>query len=251
MNNNNRMLKKEKIASRGTLFTLEGDDFITSVYVIRGEKFNFLIDTLTGPETIAEVKDFIKKELPDRPLFIIYTHSHYDHTWGTCLFDNRIVVAHEKCYELLDINERERLKEKPEFADGEVEIILPDILFEESLNFPGEDLKLFYSPGHTVDSLSIYDEKEKVLFVGDNIELPLPMLQWKNLEGFKETLEGYLEMDFDILLSSHSRNIDRKSIEDHLDYIKAVISGKDEKYRQGEIAKIHEFNMENLKNVQR
>jgi glyoxylase-like metal-dependent hydrolase (beta-lactamase superfamily II) len=245
------MLKKEKIGSRGTLFTLESDGFITSVYVIRGEKFNFLIDTLTGPKTIAEVKDFIKKELPAMPLFVIYTHSHYDHTWGTCLFDNRIVVAHEKCYELLDINERKFLKEKPEFADGEVEIVLPDMLFKESLSFTEEDLKLFYSPGHTVDSLSIYDEKDKVLFVGDNIEIPLPMLQWNNLERFKKTLEGYLEMDFDILLSSHSKDIDRKSIEDHLDYINSIINGNDEKYRKGEIAKIHEFNMENLNNVQR
>ncbi|MFO7882130.1 MAG: MBL fold metallo-hydrolase [Kosmotogaceae bacterium] len=247
MNNNSQMLIKEGIGSRGTLFTLESDGFITSVYVIRGEKFNFLIDTLTGPETIAEVRDFIKKELPDRPLFIINTHSHYDHTWGTCLFDNRLVVAHEKCYELLDMNERKLLKEKPEFADGEVEIVLPDILFEESLSFPGEDLKLFYSPGHTVDSLSIYDEKDRLLFVGDNIEIPLPMLQWENLERFKETLEGYLEMDFDILLSSHSRDIERKDIEEHISYLDAIMNGKDEKYRQGEIAKIHEFNMENLR----
>jgi hypothetical protein len=90
-----------------------------------------------------------------------------------------------------------------------------------------------------------------VLFVGDNIEIPLPMLQWNNLERFKKTLEGYLEMDFDILLSSHSKDIDRKSIEDHLDYINSIINGNDEKYRKGEIAKIHEFNMENLNNVQR
>lgn len=118
MNKNSYMLKKEKIGSRGILFTLESDGFIVSVYVIEGKKYNFLVDTLTGPETIAEVKDFIKKELPDKPLFIIYTHSHYDHTWGTCLFDKRIVVAHESCYELLDVNERKLLKEKPEYAVG-------------------------------------------------------------------------------------------------------------------------------------
>ncbi|TYB90854.1 MAG: MBL fold metallo-hydrolase [Kosmotoga sp.] len=246
MNKNSQMLKKEKIGNRGTLFTLESEEFIVTVYVIEGEKYNFLIDTLTGPETIAEVKDFIKKELNDKQLFIIYTHSHYDHTWGTCLFDKSIVVAHEKCYELLDMNERNLLKEKPELADGEVEIVLPDIIFKESMNFPEEDLELIYTPGHTVDSLSIYDKKDRVLFVGDNIELPLPMLQWNNLERFGKTLKNYLEMDFDILLSSHSRNIGRKSIEDHLDYVNAIISGNDEKYRQGKIAKIHEFNMKNL-----
>ncbi|SHJ93000.1 hypothetical protein SAMN02745163_02853 [Clostridium cavendishii DSM 21758] len=46
---------------------------------------------------------------------------------------------------------------------------LPDFVFENELYFSEDKIKLFHIPGHTIDLISVLDEEDNVLLVGDNI----------------------------------------------------------------------------------
>lgn len=236
----------KKIGSRGTLFTFADGGFSTCMYLIIGKKYNFLIDTYRGPDAIEEVKDYIEFNSPDKPLLIIYTHSHYDHTWGACAFEKKTVIAHEKCDKFVREEEPAFLEQHSELASGKVELVFPDMVFKNSLVFPSEGLEFFYTPGHTIDSISCFDSVDKVLIAGDNIESPIPYLLSEDLVTHRDTLNKYLERDYDYLIASHDGIISEKLLLDNINYITAVIAGDDEEYKEGNTAKIHEVNLKNL-----
>ena len=46
---------------------------------------------------------------------------------------------------------------------GEVEMCLPNLVFENAIYFPDDKIRIFHTPGHPIDSISVFDEEEKVL----------------------------------------------------------------------------------------
>jgi glyoxylase-like metal-dependent hydrolase (beta-lactamase superfamily II) len=107
------------------------------------------------------------------------------------------------------------------YIRGDVVITLPDTVFDDEINFPEDEVKFFYSPGHTDDSSSCFDKKDKVLFVADNIEDPIPYIR-SNLDGVKlyiKTLKNYLEMDWLILIPGHGPITNKILLQQNLDYL--------------------------------
>ncbi len=115
--------------------------FISDLYaqvtcgVITTEQGAILIDTLPFPQETREVIDFIRRQCQQEPKYVINTHYHADHVYGTFLFDTAEVIAHRACREAL-------LKRGPQSlaaakqanpALAEVELRLPDITFEHEL----------------------------------------------------------------------------------------------------------------------
>ncbi|MDK2954314.1 MAG: hypothetical protein PWQ27_1697 [Kosmotoga sp.] len=207
-----------------------------------------MIDTLDGPESISKVKEHIESNFPDKELLIIFTHYHYDHTWGACAFENPKIIAHEKCFDLMPKTER-RLAENPELAAGNVGIIYPELTFKDTLTFKKEKLVLVYTPGHTEDCISVHDEIDRVLYVGDNIEKPLPYLLSPNLDQYIKTLKYYKSLPFDKLICSHNGLIETESIDFQIEYIKKFIAGNHSKYSDDLMAAIHKSNLESQKSL--
>jgi cyclase len=56
---------------------------------------------------------------------------------------------------------------------------------------------------HTSDSISVYDEKDEVLIVGDNVEEPEPYMNDVSKEVFIKTLESYLKYPFRYIIAGH------------------------------------------------
>lgn len=56
-----------------------------------------------------------------------------------------------------------------QYCKGETELYLPNLVFKKELYFPEEKIRIIYTPGHTIDSISVIDEDEKVINVGDNV----------------------------------------------------------------------------------
>lgn len=100
---------------------------------------------------------------------MVNTHFHWDHVWGNCAFAAE-VIGHEQCRTLLEENWEAQLDKQKKFLRGRVERRLPTITFEQRLCFPEERIELFYSLGHTRDSISLYDQEERILYVGDNLD---------------------------------------------------------------------------------
>jgi len=123
-----------------------------------------------GMSTNIEQKmlvDFIAKE-NIHIKYIINTHPHVDHIVGNefCMKNfNAPLVAHEAGLPFY--------KEAPEygisFGFPNYEYPMPNVFVNdnENLTFGNQTWKIIYSPGHADGSICLFDEKNKILVVGD------------------------------------------------------------------------------------
>jgi glyoxylase-like metal-dependent hydrolase (beta-lactamase superfamily II) len=142
--------------------------------VIAGPDMAVVIDTLPFPEETMIMRDFIEHELQVPVRYVINTHYHADHSWGNYLFSGAKVIGHTLCHQLLKdkgIPALERGKvSNPSLRP--VRIVLPHITFDEgelSIRVGKKTLKIFSLPGHTVDSIAVLVEEDRVLFSGDTM----------------------------------------------------------------------------------
>jgi cyclase len=215
----------KQVGSRGVLFSFNEIGGVTNVYVINGNEHIFIIDTFVGPASMEQVNSYIENNMGEKPIIVVNTHHHWDHVWGNCAYKVFPIVAHEKCLELLAVKGEEDFKKHEEYAMGKVEITLPNLTFTEKLMFMEDRVLLFHSPGHTVDSITVYDEQDKVLFVGDNLERPIPYLMAKSLDTYLETLQDYMEMDFHVIIGGHTGLEGKQIICDNAEYIRSFAKG--------------------------
>jgi len=82
------------------------------------------------------------------------------------------------------------------------------LVFCDQLHFVEDDILLFVTPGHTVDGISVYDGKDKILNAGDNIgdtmEELIPEITTSN-EIFMDTIQKYQKMDVVSCVSGHNQ----------------------------------------------
>lgn len=219
-------MKITTIGSRGVVFTFddlstENYECPTNVYVINGKEHIFICDTFLGPESMKGVVDYIKKNLDEKSIIIFNSHYDYDHHWGNCAFKSDKIIAHKLCKAKIEQQGKEDLEKYKEYLRGDVIITLPDTVFDDGIDFPKEKVKFFHTPGHTEDSSSCLDLKDKVLFAADNIEDPIPYIR-SNLDGIRlyiDTLNKYLEMDWTILIPGHGLITDKTLLHQNLTYL--------------------------------
>lgn len=143
-------MQRERVADDIYVFTSELYAQVTAGAVITSEGA-ILIDTLLYPEEAQAIKNFLEVRLDCPVRYVINTHYHADHTYGTCYFPDAQVVAHARCYELLDTRGRAGLEQTkqsaPELRD--LTLVLPDIVFDSgvlSLYLGNKTVDLWHSP---------------------------------------------------------------------------------------------------------
>lgn len=241
-------MEVKKIGSRGILFTfsdLVGTDYdcTTNVYVIQGREHIFICDTFLGPGSMEPVKEYIATHFPGKPIILFNSHADWDHIWGNCAFDSSLIIAHRACRARILYEGQAKLAEHASFQRGQIQLVLPNLTFEERLGFPEEGVEFFHSPGHTADSATCYDRVDRVLFVGDNIEDPIPYLTPGFLDHYQVTLHHYLQMRADVVIPGHGEVATRDLIRRNLEYIERVKAGKEEDCPTQKYAFIHQCNM--------
>ncbi|MBN2363728.1 MBL fold metallo-hydrolase [candidate division WOR-3 bacterium] len=188
----------------------------TNCYVLKTEKNNYIIDTGFGSESANILSGCTDKS---KPVTVLNTHYHWDHIWGNYEFYDNDIIAHEKILKNIDEKYEGMLETNRRFVCGRTEKKSPDVLFDSELRLIKDGVLMFYSPGHTNDGISVYFEKEKILFVGDNIgdddENIVPDLE-TGIEEYMGALEKYLSLKPELILSGH--NVPRK-----MDFIERII----------------------------
>ncbi len=216
------MMKQYSIGQRGQLFIF--DDlvgFSTHVYVIIGEEHVFVIDTYLGASYIEPVLKYLEALIETRKTVIVNTHYDWDHIWGNSAFPQGLFVAHDLFSKELGIHFAEQLKENQKYIRDQIEIPIPNITFSEKITFLNERVGIFHSPGHTSDSISIYDSIDQVLIVGDNVEEPELYENDVSREIFINTLESYKKYPFRYLIAGHYWSEDDKTLTDNISKLKA------------------------------
>ncbi len=152
----------------GNLFGGKGN---LSIYIIENDDIRLMIDTsekAMAPIIIEKLKKF--KIYPIHKIFL--THSHFDHVDGVHELQklmkttNIEVLASENAIENLKnpnkMNEVFATKMEP------IEDVIP-LKDNEIINLNGLELKVLNFFGHSMDSIALFDQKNKNIFTGDAI----------------------------------------------------------------------------------
>lgn len=218
-------MRIEKIGNRGVLFTMEAQDSAFAedyyIYLINGEKNLFLCDTHVGPASMKPIQQYlVANGLDKKPLVIFQSHSDWDHIWGACAFPGATVVAQHRSLQRLFDRGYLELHRYTEYQNGEVRLVPPSITFESRMLFCEDGVELSAAPGHTEDSAICYDRRDSVLYVGDLVERPRPVIQDHDLETYVETLEEIKGIAAQVMIASHSGQVSQEDIEDNITYIR-------------------------------
>lgn len=162
----------------------------SAVGIIVGDNETILVDAGNSPELARRIKDEIFHSGFPPVGHIIYTHHHWDHTYGACEFLVP-VVSHALCKTILTEEAkkpwsvdylRQEIKANPRLRVSvtararavrdwdKFKIIIPEVVFDDSLTLHlGQvEFQLEHMGGeHAEDSIVVKVPQAQVMFLGD------------------------------------------------------------------------------------
>lgn len=165
-----KVIDNELIEVHKLELEIENTRHITNCYVIKDKQTSKVcvidpaFDEHRIKQTIQEIDGILDT--------VIVTHSHADHIAALAkLVENTDakVYIHEQDYEGLynkDLNEEEIVGTKILPVEKERVIKCEE---KNKITFGNTTLEVIYTPGHTKGSITLYDEKNNILYSGDTI----------------------------------------------------------------------------------
>lgn len=208
---------RERVSDDVYVFTSELYAQVTAGLIVSSEGAA-VIDTLAFPSETMEIVDLARNKLNVPVKYVINTHYHADHTYGTSLFKGAEVVAHRKCRELLDSVGRKSLQEAKDDNPSldKIEIILPDLVFSTGqidLHLGKKTLTLIHSPGHSPDSIIALLKEDRILFAGDTM-MPIPYFVDGSIDDIYKSLQAIPPLGLENIVQGHGEVILRGEIDD-------------------------------------
>jgi cyclase len=200
---------------------------ITNIYLVLAPRRTFVCDTFLGPEPMAQVKALLAAEGRTQPIVVFNSHKDWDHVWGNCAFPDAQFVSTEECAANLRQHFAGELEEYGGMAQGEVVPLYPTLLFTDRLIFADDRVLFLATPGHTSGSGSCLDMEDSVLYVGDNVESPVPHLLWSDLAAYSRTLDLYLALGPAAMVTGHGpvEAMTADTVRMNLAYVRAMADG--------------------------
>lgn len=221
-------MHRERVSENVYWFQSETYAQVTAGALI-GPQWAILIDTLMPQET-GLIKNYIENVLSVPVKYIINTHHHADHSWGNCFFPNATIIGHKLCRDIMTKTSKtaleEAIKDNSQFRN--VTIMPPQLTFQEgslSIKIGKKQVRIFPTPGHSHDGISVLIEEDRVLFAGDAF-MPLPFFVGGDPEILSDTIRLISKMSLENIVQGHGDIILRGEIEEtaksNLNYIKNV-----------------------------
>lgn len=207
-----------------TTYRLTENGTFVYMYLLIGSEKAMLIDTSYG---LTDMPQAIR-EITNLPLLVVNTHGHIDHTHGNHLFesiflshlDNEVFERHNDVQsisvllkKILPIPFRwllwPALKKRIKYSPP-VHQPLP---LEGYFELGGRRVRIIETPGHTMGSISLLDEKNGWLFAGDTSCSGGVLLQFpesSDVETFRETIRKLRGLgvagEFNTLFPGHPKS---------------------------------------------
>lgn len=222
-----------------TLFCSALYETVSSVIVT--EDCVIIVDPCWLPHEVEEMKQYVEKVKGNRPLYLLFTHSDYDHIIGYQAFPDAKVIASANFHNK-NIEAKEAIIEEiKEFDDGyyitrNYNIVYPEVDFpidgeETSLSLGKTKLTFFQAPGHNDDGIFTLIEPLGTFIAGDYFsDIEFPYIYFNSYK-YEETLlkldEILSKYTIKILIPGHgnpTRDVTemRKRQRDSLEYIRQM-----------------------------
>jgi len=227
-------MQRERVAEEIYCFTSDLYLQATASAILTSEGI-VIIDTLPFPEETREMLRFLKRRSKNDVFYVILTHHHSDHTYGTCFLPGQ-VIAHEYCRQLLARYGQQLLSadqaQNPELS--QVRVKLPEVVFERgtlSLRVGKKTITLLHTPGHSRDSISVYVREDKVLFAGDLV-MPVPYIVGGDRQAMRKSLRRIGDLALDNIVQGHGSVLLRGEIPEALETSYQYLDTIEQKVRE-------------------
>lgn len=211
-------------------------------YVVVGREKAMLIDT---GHAYGDLKQAVKS-ITDKPLYVVNTHGHLDHTSGNAQFDEKVYI-HPRDMELCREHTGRKMREEsveraahsmnyetqeeynalPEGFDREKYICrgagdLVEVTDGQIFDLGGATLEIVETPGHTQGGISVWYKEKKQAFIGDTTGFFVWLFapETTSREVYIDTLNRLLELPVEFYIGGHNENIMTK--EDLKLYLRAA-----------------------------
>jgi len=189
-------------------------------YLAIGEERAALIDTGTG---IGNLKQAVQ-ELTNLPVFVLNTHTHWDHIGNNFQFTEIMCFNHPECVDKLRAGvSNERLlnslqgdslwKPLPQGfipTDWSIPPVEPTSTLKDGDNIElgNRTLEVIWTPGHSPGSICLLDEKNRIIFTGDTF-FPGPLYAYSDdvdLDSYIASIDRLANRteEFDRMCSGHN-----------------------------------------------
>jgi glyoxylase-like metal-dependent hydrolase (beta-lactamase superfamily II) len=200
--------------------------FISGLYaevaatVILTEEGAVVIDTLPFPEETVQVRSFALERCPQGIRYLINTHYHADHVYGSFLFPEAELIAHRICRQILmKVGEESLAQARAQTpALSSVELCIPQLVFETDLllRLGEKTIHLMFAPGHTPDGLVAHIREDKVLVASD-VLTPVPLLAQGDAASLTKSLKSLKSLNLENVIQGHGGVLLRGEIEETID----------------------------------
>jgi len=236
-------------------------------FLILGDERAALFDTGMGIRDISKVV----AKLTNLDVIVINSHTHFDHVGDNHRFEDIHVFDHPNALKWLTEGQTSEMlwfDSRPEaFPDGYPEGFDPDeyvihpvrsesirLLHDgDVIDLGNRHLEVIHTPGHSADSIMLFDRTNRSLFTGDTF-YPDHLFAFidderggSNLQIYEETMAeiAKLSADLDYVYCSHTKELVAPSVlEDAAKAFTDVIRGEIEFEIQelyGQKLRVHEF----------
>ncbi|ENQ3106429.1 MBL fold metallo-hydrolase [Bacillus cereus] len=187
----------------------------TNAVVVETDELVIVIDPTWLPNEVNEIQNYVYKNKRDKEIYLLFTHSDFDHILGYGAFSDAKVIASKKLKDCPD--KQSIINSIQDFDDSyyltrEYEIKFPNV--DISISKEYEELEIgdvkfhFYqAPGHTEDGIITVLEPFGIVIAGDylsNIEFPYI---YHNSDDYLSTLKKFESIiekyDINFLIPGH------------------------------------------------
>ncbi len=192
-----------------------------SAAVVTTDKHAVVIDTLYRP---VEARRMFKRirSWKVKPIALVNTHWHTDHTVGNSLFrcpiwsQTRGPRLLRKCWPSWVGPPSDR-------RAGGLRLKSPNRLFvrRASINLDGEEIELIHLPGHTPDSAGVFLPERRILVAGDAV-MDLPFVWFGNSLDSIRSLRLIQKLSPRVIIQGHGRPCTASRLESDIRYLEKV-----------------------------
>jgi glyoxylase-like metal-dependent hydrolase (beta-lactamase superfamily II) len=188
-----------------------------------------LIDTLPFPQETRQIREFAARRCPRGIKYVVNSHHHADHIYGSYLFPEAELVAHRLCREiLLKVGQESLAKAKSQTPDlAPVQLRIPQLVFETEmlLRLGEKTIPLLHAPGHSPDGVIVHVREDKVLAASDTVT-PVPLIVKGDTVELEESLKLIKSLSLENIIQGHGGVLLRgevdETIDTSLEYLRAV-----------------------------
>lgn len=207
----------------------------SSVGVVISGNETILVDAGNSPQLARRIKDALRQHGFPPVSQIIYTHHHWDHTYGACEFQAP-VLAHSACKTLLAEEAqkpwsveylRQQIKKDPRLRVSykareraiqnwtAFQIVLPDIVFDSSMTLQLGRLSLeleHVGGGHAEDSIVVKVPQAQIMFLGDCYYPPPLHLRISESKASMAMLAALESKEYTLYVEGHDKPLTRAKL---------------------------------------